>query len=120
MKKICTACKESFIGRSDKQFCSVGCKNAFNNEKRKTTQNAVKEIDGYLHRNREILATVMPILKKEMFDRLILTRAGFKWDYCTGIYLNKEGKTYFIVYDYAWMAFSDQKIMVIRKAKKEV
>jgi hypothetical protein len=117
MKKLCLSCELAFNGRSDKQFCSVACKNSFNNQKRKNTQNAVKEIDGYLHRNREILETLMPTLKKEMFDKLILTRAGFRWEYCTGTYLNKEGKMYYIVYDYAWMAFSDQKIMVIRKAK---
>lgn len=115
MKKLCTACQTQFVGRSDKLFCSTECKNTFNNTKRRNTQNAVKEIDGYLHRNREILVMLMPQLRKDFFDKLILTRAGFKWEYCTGTYLNKEGKTYFIVYDYAWMSFSNQQVMVIRK-----
>jgi hypothetical protein len=117
MKKLCQACHQQFIGRSDKSFCSIECKNGFNNQRRKETQNVVKEIDGYLHRNREILATLMPSQKKEMFDKLILTRAGFKWEFCTGIYINREGKTYHIVYDYAWMPFSDQQILIIKKGK---
>jgi predicted nucleic acid-binding Zn ribbon protein len=115
MKKLCTACERPFIGRSDKRFCSVECKNAYNNERRKNTRNVVKEIDYYLHRNREILQTLMGNAIKETIDRLILVRTGFRFDYMTGIYFNKEQKMYRLVYDYAWMDFSDQKILIVRK-----
>jgi hypothetical protein len=54
--------------------------------------------------------------KKEIFDRLVLARTGFKFEYMTGIYLNKEGKMYHLVYDFAWMKFSNQKILIVRKA----
>jgi hypothetical protein len=74
----------------------------------------------YLLRNREILATLMGNSVKETFDRLLLTRAGFRWEYCTGIYLNKEQKMYRLVFDYAWMEFSDQKILVVRKKTRAV
>ncbi|MFN0215902.1 MAG: hypothetical protein ACKVT2_16710, partial [Saprospiraceae bacterium] len=67
-------------------------------------------------RNREILATLMGESKKEMFDRAILTRAKFKWEYMTSIYKNKEGKWYHLVYDFAWMEFTDQQILVVRKS----
>lgn len=117
MRKHCLACKKEFVGRSDKQFCSSTCKNAFNNEKRKNTRDAVREIDGFLHRNREILATFMHENKKLTLPRIVLDQAGFRWKYCTGTYLNKEGKTYFIIYDYAWMEFSNQEILLIRSAK---
>ncbi len=117
MKKNCEHCKEIFVGRSDKRFCTTKCKNDFNNAIRKETKRVTDEIDGYLHRNREILALIMGSSKKETFDKLILVRAGFKFDFFTGIYLNKEGKTYFIIYDYAWMPFSDQSILIVRKTK---
>jgi endogenous inhibitor of DNA gyrase (YacG/DUF329 family) len=117
MKKLCLNCENAFIGRSDKRFCSPNCKNVHFNNLRKNTKDVTKEIDGYLHRNHQILATLMGESKKETLDRLQLTRAGFKYEYMTGIYINKEGKTYYIVYDYAWMAFSDQKVLVIRKSK---
>lgn len=55
---------------------------------------------------------------KITLDKMILTRAGFKWDYMTGIYWNKENKMYRIVYDFAWMDFSDQKVLVVRKTIK--
>jgi len=56
--------------------------------------------------------------KKEMFDRTVLTRAKFRWEFMTGVYWNKEGKMYRIVYDYAWMDFTDQQVLVVRKTSK--
>lgn len=117
MKKHCLACQKEFTGRSDKRFCSAACKNGFNNAKRKSTRDAVREVDGFLHWNREILATVMGGHKKLTLTRLVLDQAGFRWKYCTGTYLNKEGKTYFIVYDYAWMEFSNQEVLLVRGEK---
>ena len=118
MKKQCAQCGSDFVGRSDKRFCGLACKNAFNIAQKKTTRDVVKEADGYLHRNREILAMLMGSDAKITLDKMILTRAGFKWDYMTGIYWNKENKMYRIVYDFAWMDFSDQKVLVVRKTIK--
>jgi hypothetical protein len=118
MKKICDNCQKEFVGRADKRFCSTKCKNEKNNALRQNTREVTKEIDSYLHRNREILAFLMGQAKKETFDKLVLTRAGFRFDFITGIYINKEGKTYYIIYDYAWMEFSDLKVLIVRKTKK--
>jgi hypothetical protein len=118
MKKNCEYCKENFAGRADKRFCSVKCKNDFNNAARKNTKEITAEIDAYLHRNREILATLMGDATKETFDKLVLTRTGFKYEFMTGIYTNKEGKMYKYIYDYAWLDFSDQKILIVKKSKK--
>ena len=116
MKIACKQCGKPLLGRSDKKFCDSNCKNTFNFAQRRETRNEVKEIDGHLHRNREILATLMGESKKEVFDRAVLTRAKFKWEYLTSIYKNKQGKWYYLVYDYAWMEFSNQQILVVRKA----
>jgi hypothetical protein len=115
MKNTCIHCQAQLIGRTDKKFCNIKCKNDYNNVKRKETDDITDEIDGYLHRNRIILATLMGNSKREYFDKIVLTRAGFRFDYLTGIYLNKEGKTYHLVYDYAWMLFSTQQVMIVRK-----
>lgn len=114
----CLHCNKKVAGRSDKMFCSLNCKNIFNYTKKKTNKSETKIIDAYLHRNREILSTFMGVSKREVFDRLLITRSGFKYEFMTGIYYNKEGKIYHLIYDYAWMEFSDQKILVIRKAKQ--
>lgn len=104
------------MGRSDKRFCSLNCKNAFNLERRQSTRNAVKEVDRYLHRNREILDTLMgPSRKKMKIARTELDATGFRYNYFTGIYFNKEGKTYHNVYDFAWMEFSNQEILIVKR-----
>ena len=118
MSKECFQCGKPLHGRSDKKFCDAVCKNTFNFALRRGTRNDVKEVDGYLHRNREILAILMGHSKKEMFDRAVLARAKFKWEYMTGLYRNKEGKLYHIIYDYAWMEFSSQQVLVVRKSTK--
>jgi hypothetical protein len=53
--------------------------------------------------------------KKMMIDRLELDKMGFNFTYITRIYLNKEGKTYHYVYDFAWMEFSKQEVLIIKK-----
>jgi len=35
--------------------------------------------------------------------------------YKNGLYHNKDGKIYHLVYDYAWMEFSSQQILVVKK-----
>ena len=85
---------------------------------RRDTRDAVAEVDGCPHRNREILATLPGNAVKVELDRLVLTRTGFRYEYHTGTCLNKEGKTYRLVDDCAWVNFSDQKILVVRKKAK--
>jgi hypothetical protein len=119
MKHKCLHCETLLHGRSDKKFCSLACKNEHHAQTRRQTKDAVAEIDGYLHRNREILALLMGDSRKEIMDRMVLVRAKFRWEYMTGIYKNKQGKWYHLVYDYAWMEFTDQQIMLVRKGKKE-
>ena len=83
----CLQCSKEIIGRTDKKFCSVTC----------------------------ILMTIIGSAKQVQLDKLVLIRAKFRFEYHTGHYLNKEGKTYWLVYDFAWMDFSDQKILIVRK-----
>jgi hypothetical protein len=119
MKKNCLQCETPFQGREDKRFCSAACKNKHFNILRKTTNDTTSEIDAYLHRNHQILATLMGEERKVTLDKLVLVRTGFKFEYMTGIYFNKENKMYRLVYDFAWMDFYDQKILIIQKARKE-
>jgi len=115
MERKCLECGKPLHGRSDKKFCNTACKNAHNAKQRRATKDAVAETDAFLHRNREILVMLAGKAHKIMLDRPTLTRAGFRWEFMTGIYFNKEGKMYRLVYDYAWMDFSDQQVLLVRK-----
>jgi hypothetical protein len=76
------------------------------------TKSATAVIDRYLHKNREILATLMRLSNQLTIDKSVLDQTGFRYDYHTSHYLNKDGKTYWMIYDFAWMTFSDQKAVL--------
>ncbi len=95
------------------------CKTQYGRAKLKLTKHndTVAQVDGILHRNHRILTILMSEskTKKEKFPRLVLERAGFNFNYYTGTYLNSQNKTYHYVYNFAWMPFSMEEIMVVMK-----
>lgn len=104
------------IGRSDKLFCSVKCKNYYHTNLRRVTNEAALKIDRILHRNRSILLEVLgKNLNRKKVSRLVLEQKKFRFNYLTHFHTNKESKVYHWVYDFAWMSFSDDTILIIRK-----
>jgi len=119
MPKTCKICKKPIKGRTDKIFCSLACKNYYHTNLRRATAIAVKEIDKILHRNRSILLEIMGKNKtQKMIDKQILDKKKFNYTYHTHFYVNSKGKTYYYLYDFAWMQFSDDKIMITRKSQR--
>lgn len=116
MKKKCKICKDVFSGRSDKVFCSIKCKNIYNISLRRVTKKAAIPIDKILHRNRSILLEVMgKNLNYKKIDKSILDKKKFHYGYITHFHVNNQGKTVHYVYDFSWMIFSDQEVLIRRK-----
>jgi len=116
MKKNCKICQKEFYGRTVKTFCSVACKNDYNKRLRRVTKDASKEIDHILHRNRSILLEVMGKYKTQLtVERIVLDKKKFNFSYLTGYSINNKGKTYHHVYDFSYMVFSSQRILIVRK-----
>ena len=116
----CIVCNKVIRGRNDKKFCSKDCNNKFHNGKRKNDlTDEVKSINKILLKNRRILQQLCEKEKKYKLkvSKLLLSHLGFNFSYITGIYYNRQGKMYHYVYDYAWMEFSTQDVMIIRKRK---
>lgn len=118
MKRIkkCKICKKPLAGREDKVFCSIECKNYYHVKLRSVTSNEAKQIDEILHRNRSILLEVLGknMIQKKV-DRLTLSKKKFNFKYLTHFNINKQGKMYHFLYDIAWMEFSDDEILIIRR-----
>ncbi len=116
--KNCIVCSKTFRGRSDKKFCSLNCKNDFHYQK-KSSSSIVQQIDSILHKNRNVLLKRFekenPEKTKIYTSKIQLTMAGFNFSYYTSTYLNIHNKRYFYIYDFAWMEFSLEEIMVVRK-----
>jgi hypothetical protein len=117
LKKKCKICSKLLHGRNDKIFCSIRCKNYYHVNLRKATQKATLKIDRILHRNRSILLELLGKTKTNLtLPRLALEQKRFNFNYHTHSTTNLQGKTYFWVYDFAWMPFSDNKVLIIRKS----
>ncbi|UBM60054.1 hypothetical protein LAG90_05265 [Marinilongibacter aquaticus] len=115
MKK-CKICKRNLHGRSDKLFCSVACKNYYHVNLRRATFDEAKSIDRFLHRNRSILLEIMgknTVQKK--VEREVLEKKKFRFNYLTHFYRNTQGKIMHYVYDFGWMQFSTDEILVVRR-----
>tara|TARA_R110000868_G_scaffold66111_4_gene197191 strand:- start:593 stop:943 length:351 start_codon:yes stop_codon:yes gene_type:complete len=112
----CKICSKGLVGRKDKLFCSVKCKNYYHVNLRKATAIVVKELDGILHRNRSILLEIMGKRKVQCtVQRTVLEKKKFTFKYHTHQQTNSKGKIYHYVYDFAWMEFSNDDIMIVRK-----
>ena len=116
MDRICKICKELLTGRSDKLFCSVSCKSYYHRRLTKTTNEAAIIIDRFLHRNRSILLEIMGKNRRQIkINRVVLEKKKFKYKYHTHMSINSRGKTYYHLYDFAWMEFSNDEILIVRK-----
>ena len=118
MKK-CRMCVVQIKGRSDKVFCSVACKSEYNIKLKKATNLATIRIDKILHRNR---STLLEIMGKngtsKKIKRDILDQKKFNYAYITHYHINSQNKFVNYVYDFFWMIFSDQVVLIKKIGNK--
>lgn len=115
----CKVCQKEFKGRKDKIFCSIQCKNDYHVTLRSVTNKTAYPLDKILHRNRSILLEVMgPKAAKKKIRRAELVKKKFQFKYLTHFNINSKGKMYHHIYDFAWMEFSDDEVMIIRQKKQ--
>ena len=112
----CKWCNAHYTGRSDKIYCSPKCKAEYHYKLKQVTAHAALPTDKILHRNRSTLLEVMgKETRRKIVSKFVLDRKNFKFDFATGFYENAQGKRYHVVYDFAWMKFSDGNILIIRR-----
>ncbi len=115
----CVVCNKEIYGRKDKIFCSINCKNEYHLTLRKVTKQIAYPLDRILHRNRAILLEIMgPKSRKKIIRRATLVQKKFQFKYLTHFNKNSKGKIYHHVYDFAWMEFSDDEVLIVRQNKQ--
>lgn len=115
-QKLCKICKNKLKGRSDKLFCSSKCKSYYHFKLKEVTKNATFEIDAILHRNRSILLEILGKQKTQLkILRLVLDKKKFNYKYHTHITVNSQQKIFYWLYDLAWMEFSNDEVLLIRR-----
>jgi len=116
MSKKCKICQKPIVGRTDKVFCTPGCKNVYHSKLRYATKKAAIEINRYLIRNHGILLELLGKNRTQIkVNRNVMAQKKFRFKYHTHLHVNSRGKTFHYIYDLAWMEFSDDEILIIRK-----
>ena len=114
--KKCKICKKEIVGRYDKLFCSIACKNNYHIRLRRATTMATKKVDSILHRNRSILLELMgKNATQKKIPKILLDKKKLNYTYVTSFHVNKNGKMVHHIYDFSWMVFSDEEILIRRK-----
>jgi len=115
-RRTCKMCNVPITGRSDKMFCSPNCKTEYHYKLRKATAQEVLEINKILARNRSILLEIIGKNQgQKKIPRLMLDKKKFSYKYHTHLFRNSKGKLFFYCYDIAWMEFSDNEVLIIKK-----
>lgn len=90
-QKTCPCCLGLVIGRSDKIFCSIKCKNIHHNAARSQLNAQFKQTQKIIHRNLVVLEGILGNFHNEMIiHKDTLFRYGFNLHSCTSI--SKKGK----------------------------
>jgi len=115
MLQHCKICKKKIVGRRDKLFCSIDCKNVYHYKLNQATKKVTGKVDSILHRNRSILLEICKRKKQIKVKREVLDDKNFKYDFITGFHTNSKNKFVHHVYDFSWLIFSDETVLIFRK-----
>ncbi|MEO6488825.1 MAG: hypothetical protein ABIO04_02705 [Ferruginibacter sp.] len=117
--KLCVSCNKAVKGRTDKKFCDDYCRNNYNNQLKADTNNLLRNINNALSKNRRILEGLI-IGSGEMakINKDQLIEKGFMFKYCTHIYINKKGSTYFYCYDYGYLPLDNEYYLIVKSGNE--
>ena len=113
----CLNCGREGVGRSDRKFCSVECKNAWHNTMGRSSRLCRSRIITALGRNYEILRESME--RGELsIDLMTLEDRGFRPCYVTGYNPVRYGPDTFRCFDITYCR-SASRVYRIRKEKED-
>lgn len=110
----CIVCEKQLLGRRDKVFCDIICKNHYHSEIRRTTRSIASETIRILRRNYVILEGFMTDkAQKFTINKIKLEQEGFKFQYVTHIQTN-FGFTTFSIFNMDYFLGKNNQITVRR------
>ncbi|MBT8260561.1 MAG: hypothetical protein HKO92_07340 [Flavobacteriaceae bacterium] len=105
--KICLYCKKNLEGRSDKKYCDVHCKSAYQYQKAKESEpKFYNRVDSQLKLNRKILKYFNKA-GKSVVRSDTLTKEGFNSNFFTHYWKNQKGNIYYFVYEYGFLKVNE-------------
>ena len=99
----CLYCNQELEGRTDKKYCNLHCKSAFQYKKQKEQpQRFYNKVDNQLRLNRKLLKEYNKA-GKSVIRTKILIDLGFDSNFFTHFWKNKKGEVYLFVYEYGFL-----------------
>ncbi|HEX5002240.1 MAG TPA: hypothetical protein VFW78_07070 [Bacteroidia bacterium] len=105
MEKKCICCGYKVVGRTDKKFCSNGCRYTYHNQLNHLHNNAVRRTQYAARKNKVILETILQRGKKTT-TRNDLEQLGFNFLALTGYQQGEPGNARLHVFE---MALEERK-----------
>ena len=112
-RRQCCVCDKPLIGRSDKVFCDIKCKNKYHSDVRKHTKSATSISTKILFKNYQILCLLLgKDCSKMSIKKLELQRLGFDFDVISGVSKTPYGLK-FELFEFSWYYSSKNQIIVL-------
>jgi len=106
--KECLYCSKELEGRTDKKYCDLHCKSAFQYQKQKQEpERFYNKVDNQLRLNRKLLKEYNRA-GKAIIRSEILFKLGFDPNFFTHYWKNQKGEVYFFVYEYGFLKKKEQ------------
>ncbi|GMN08633.1 hypothetical protein MTsPCn5_40230 [Croceitalea sp. MTPC5] len=103
LQKVCLYCKKELVGRTDKKYCNLHCKSAYQYQKtREQPERFYNKVDNQLRLNRRLLKQFNKAGKSVVRCETLL-KLGFNPKFFTHYWKNKKGDAYLFVYEYGFL-----------------
>ncbi|WP_075604021.1 hypothetical protein [Saccharicrinis aurantiacus] len=112
MEHTCLHCNKALIGRSDKKFCDMDCKNKYGNQRTKENDRIIISTNKSLRKNRTILKRLNPI-GKSTIRKNILIEMGYDFRFHTHTYTSEKGAKYRFCYEYGCLLIDEEKVLIV-------
>lgn len=91
LQKVCLYCKKELVGRTDKKYCNLHCKSAYQYQKiREQPERFYNKVDNQLRLNRRLLKQFNKAGKSVVRCETLL-KLGFNPKFVTHYWKNKKG-----------------------------
>jgi hypothetical protein len=115
--KTCLQCNDTFRGRSDKKFCNDYCRNAYNNQQKKSAPSHQRILHQRLQRNHALLCRYLP--EKNVgpicINKNRLTNDGFVWRYCTESRLVNNRNVLYGCYEFRYFSLNERYLILLKE-----
>lgn len=117
-ERTCCVCQSKLLGRSDKVFCDVSCKNKYHGALRRQNKSVSSETIKKLNRNYQILCYLLgEDADSYIISKLELVRLGFQFGIISGIEHHRFGIKC-QVYEFSFY-FKKNGVVAVSREKKQ-